>query len=69
MATTYLTRTFGTPTNASKWTVSVWCKKQQTTGTQPFIHAWGGHWHNFANVGFGGDRFFYHTLHSRRNLI
>ena len=32
MATTYLSRTFGTPTNASKFTISVWVKRSGLGG-------------------------------------
>ena len=38
MATSYLSRTFGTPTDAKKWTFSSWCKK----GTNGTYHIFGG---------------------------
>ena len=38
MASTYLTRTTGTPTNAKKWTMSLWVKGGATSNTQDVVH-------------------------------
>ena len=37
MASTYLTRTNGTPTNAKKWTISFWSKSINTSAGQEFF--------------------------------
>jgi len=39
MANTYLSRTFGTPTNANIWTYSVWIKRSQLGADQCFLSA------------------------------
>ena len=39
MANTYLTRTFGTPTNNLKWTFSAWIKRSNVTTTQNIFSA------------------------------
>jgi hypothetical protein len=39
MASTYLTKTLGTPTNNKKFTFSCWVKKSGTTGTMDIFHA------------------------------
>lgn len=42
-ASGYLYRTFGTPTNQNKWTVSVWIKRVGTGGRyDPILNAWEG---------------------------
>jgi len=39
MANTYISRTFGTPTNANIWTYSVWIKRSQLGADQCFLAA------------------------------
>ena len=39
MANTYISRTFGTPTNSAIWTLSFWIKRSSLSGTQKFFSA------------------------------
>ncbi len=39
MANTYISRTFGTPTNSAIWTLSFWIKRSSISGTQKFFSA------------------------------
>ena len=51
MATTYLTRTSGTPTNALKWTFSAWVKNSQV-GTGTFLLDFNTDTNNRSQIGF-----------------
>ena len=69
MATTYLSRTFGTPTNASKFTYSAWVKRCNLDGTQILLYANGGNAQNFSNIMFNSSNsFFWHILHSNSEI-
>ena len=69
MATTYLSRTFGTPTNASKFTYSAWVKRCNLDGTQILLYANGGNAQNFSNIMFNSSNcFFWHILHSNSEV-
>ena len=57
MATTYLSKTLGTPTDNKKWTFSCWLKYTKYSGTypnseSPFFHADGGSTTSWGFVGF-----------------
>ena len=54
MATTYLTRTSGTPTNALKWTFSAWVKNSQV-GTGTFLLDFNTDTNNRSQIGFESD--------------
>ena len=69
MATTYLSRTFGSPTNASKFTYSAWVKRCNLDGTQILLYANGGNAQNFSNIMFNSSNsFFWHILHSNSEV-
>jgi hypothetical protein len=56
MATTYLTRTLGTPTDNNKWTFSCWLKYTRYSGTYPnseapFFHADAGSTTSWSFIG------------------
>jgi len=56
MATTYLSRTLGTPTNNKKWTFSCWLKYTRYSGTYPnseapFFHADAGSTTSWSFIG------------------
>jgi len=69
MASAYLSRTFGTPTNASKFTYSGWIKRSGLGGNQVLLYANGGNSQNFSNIMFNsGNNFFWHILHSNSEV-
>ena len=69
MASAYLSRTFGTPTNASKFTYSGWIKRSGLGGNQVLLYANGGNSQNFSNIMFNsGNNFFWHVLHSNSEV-
>ena len=69
MASTYLSRTFGTPTNASKFTYSAWVKRSALGASYILLYANGGNSQNFSNIMFNSsDSFFWHILHSNSEI-
>ena len=54
MASTYLSKTFSTPTNRRKWTWSAWVKKS-TTGTSQALFAAGADGNNQSEIKFLSD--------------
>ena len=50
MATTYLTRTLGTPTNNKRWTFSAWVKKSHVGSDINTLFGAGGSSTNFASI-------------------
>ena len=68
MANTYLSRTFGTPTNASKFTISVWVKRGTLGAANILMFANGGNAQNFSNLMFTGDSLFWHVLNSNSEV-
>ena len=69
MASTYLSRTFGTPTNASKFTYSAWVKRSALSSSYILLYANGGNSQNFSNIMFNSsDNFFWHILHSNSEI-
>ena len=57
MATTYLTRTSGTPTNALKWTYSFWVKiSALSTTDDTFLLDFNTDDNNRSNIGFNGSQ-------------
>ena len=69
MASAYLSRTFGTPTNASKFTYSGWIKRSGLGGSNILLYANGGNSQNFSNIMFNSsDSFFWHILHSNSEI-
>jgi hypothetical protein len=57
MATTYLTRTSGTPTNALKWTYSFWVKiSSLSTSDDTFLLDFNTDGNNRSNIGFNGSQ-------------
>ena len=54
MATTYITRTLGTPTNNLKWTLSAWVKRSQTSG-DGCIMSIGDNTSDYTRVDFNGN--------------
>ena len=69
MATAYLSRTFASPTNASKFTYSAWVKRSAVGGTKILLYANGGNAQNFSNIMFNSsDSFFWHILHSNSEI-
>ena len=69
MASAYLSRTFGTPTNASKFTYSGWVKRSGLGASYILLYANGGDSQNFSNIMFNSaDNFFWHILHSNSEV-
>lgn len=69
MASAYLSRTFGTPTNASKFTYSAWVKRSALGASYILLYANGGNSQNFSNIMFNSsDSFFWHILHSNSEI-
>jgi len=65
MASTYLSRTFGTPTNASKFTISVWVKRSALGGSWKTILSSYVSGTRYTNFSFNGsDQFAWHILDS-----
>jgi len=63
MASTYLSRTFGTPTNASKFTISVWVKRSGLGGNWKTILSSYVSNTRYTNFSFNGsDQFAWHIL-------
>ena len=54
MATTYLTRTLGTPTDNLKWTFSAWIKRSAITGDNPVMSI-GGDTSAYTRINFNGN--------------
>jgi hypothetical protein len=69
MASAYLSRTFASPTNASKFTYSAWVKRSALNSSYNLLFANGGNSQNFANIMFNGsDNFFWHVLNSNSEV-
>ena len=65
----YLSRTFGTPTNASKFTYSGWVKRSGLSASHILLFANGGNAQNYANIMFNSaDDFFWHILSSNSEV-
>ena len=57
MATTYLSKTLGTPTNNIKWTWSTWIKRSKITGSQQRIfYAENGAGSNYTTIQFDDEQ-------------
>jgi len=54
MANTYISRTFGTPTNSAIWTFSVWIKKSKISSTMQIFTAGSGSTDQ-TRIGFNGS--------------
>ena len=54
MATTYLTRTLGTPTDNLKWTFSAWIKRSAISGDNPVMSI-GGDTSAYTRINFNGN--------------
>jgi len=65
MANTYLSRTFGTPTNASKFTISVWVKRSALGTAWNIILASYASSTQYSNLAINGnDQFAWHIVNS-----
>jgi hypothetical protein len=58
MATTYLSKTLGTPTNNIKWTWSTWIKRSKITGSaQRIFYAENGAGSNYTTIQFDDEQY------------
>ena len=63
MATTYLSRTAGTPTNSDKWTFSTWVKSAWSSGNEGTLIGTRVDANNYEFVGFDSQPRLRHYLH------